>query len=66
MKPEIKAERLVSFLEETIAYFMNKIEKIDRDRYFADRDSRSILDKRACCTNPKIALRQAQGERVMC
>ena len=45
MKPEIKAERLVSFLEETIAYFMNKIEKIDRDRYFADRDSRNILDK---------------------
>jgi len=45
MKPEIKAERLVSFLEETIAYFMNKTEKIDRDRYFADRDSRNILDK---------------------
>ncbi|OGP65882.1 MAG: hypothetical protein A3K22_01280 [Deltaproteobacteria bacterium RBG_16_42_7] len=45
MKPEIKEERLVSFLEETIAYFMNKIEKIDRDRYFADRDSRNILDK---------------------
>lgn len=45
MKPEIKAERLVSFLEETIVYFMNKIEKIDRDRYFADRDSRNILDK---------------------
>ena len=45
MKPEIKTERLVSFLEETIAYFMNKIEKIDRDRYFADRDSRNILDK---------------------
>ena len=45
MKPEIKAERLISFLEETVAYFINKIEKIDSDRYFADRDSRNILDK---------------------
>ena len=45
MKPEIKTERLVSFLEETIAYLMNKTEIIDRDRYFADRDSRNILDK---------------------
>lgn len=45
MKPEIKAERLISFLEETVAYFINKIEKIDSDRYFADRDTRNILDK---------------------
>lgn len=45
MKPEGKAEKLVSFLEETTAYFLDKIEGIDRDRYFADRDSRSILDK---------------------
>ncbi|MFZ3071821.1 MAG: HepT-like ribonuclease domain-containing protein [Thermodesulfobacteriota bacterium] len=45
MKPDIKAERLVAFLEETIVYFINKTEKIDMDRYFADRDSRNILDK---------------------
>lgn len=45
MKPEAKAEKLVSFLEETTAYFLNKSAGIDRDRYFADRDSRSILDK---------------------
>ncbi|MBI5970087.1 MAG: DUF86 domain-containing protein [Deltaproteobacteria bacterium] len=45
MKPEIKAERLIAFLEETIIYFSPKIEKIGRDRYFADRDSRNILDK---------------------
>lgn len=45
MRPEVKAEKLVSFLEETAAYFLNKIAGIDRDRYFADRDSRSILDK---------------------
>ncbi|MBI5235869.1 MAG: hypothetical protein HY886_06440 [Deltaproteobacteria bacterium] len=45
MKPEIKAERLIAFLEETAVYFIVKAENIDRDRYFADRDSRNILDK---------------------
>lgn len=45
MRPEIKAVKLISFLEETVAYLIDKIEKIDSDRYFADRDSRNILDK---------------------
>lgn len=45
MKHDVKAEKLVSFLEETVAYFLNKTDGIDRDRYFADRDSRNILDK---------------------
>lgn len=38
-------ERLLAFLEETIAYFLSKLERVDRDRYFADRDIRNILDK---------------------
>jgi uncharacterized protein YutE (UPF0331/DUF86 family) len=40
-----KSERLLGFLEETIAYFLSKVEGVDRDRYFADRDIRNILDK---------------------
>ena len=35
----------MSFLSETIDYFLRKIEGVDRDRYFADRDIRNILDK---------------------
>lgn len=42
---ERKADRLFSFLSETIDYFLLKTEGIDRDRYFADRDIRNILDK---------------------
>lgn len=38
-------ERLFAFLEETIVYFIPKLEGVDRDRYFADRDIRNILDK---------------------
>jgi uncharacterized protein YutE (UPF0331/DUF86 family) len=30
---------------ETIHYFLRKMEGVDRDRYMADRDIRSILDK---------------------
>jgi uncharacterized protein YutE (UPF0331/DUF86 family) len=37
--------KLLSFLGETIEYFLRKLEGIDRDRYFADRDIRNILDK---------------------
>lgn len=40
-----QAERLLEFLEETIDYFTRKTEGVDRDRYFADRDIRNILDK---------------------
>jgi len=40
-----RLNRLVSFLSETIDYFLHKIEGVDRDRYFADRDIRNILDK---------------------
>jgi len=40
-----KIQRLFSFLEETLDYFFSKLEGVDRDRYFADRDRRNILDK---------------------
>jgi uncharacterized protein YutE (UPF0331/DUF86 family) len=40
-----RPNRLVSFLSETIDYFLQKLEGVDRDRYFADRDIRNILDK---------------------
>ncbi|MBI3752885.1 MAG: DUF86 domain-containing protein [Deltaproteobacteria bacterium] len=45
MEPDDRIERLLSFLDETIEYFLKRADRIDRDRYFADRDSRSILDK---------------------
>ena len=32
-------------MDETITYFLAKSEHVDRDRYFADRDIRNILDK---------------------
>lgn len=38
-------ERLLAFLEDSITYFNSKLEGVDRDRYFAERDVRSILDK---------------------
>lgn len=40
-----KSDRLVVFLTETVSYFLSKVEGVDRDRYFADRDIRNILDK---------------------
>lgn len=40
-----KIDKLLSFLKETIDYFLAKLDGIDRDRYFADRDIRNILDK---------------------
>jgi uncharacterized protein YutE (UPF0331/DUF86 family) len=39
--------QLLAFLEETVSYFLNKAKGVDRDRYFADRDMRCILDKTA-------------------
>jgi uncharacterized protein YutE (UPF0331/DUF86 family) len=38
-------QRLLAFLDDSLEYFEKKIILADRDRYFADRDIRSILDK---------------------
>ncbi len=40
-----KVNRLLSFAGETVRYFLTKVENVKRDRYLADRDLRSILDK---------------------
>jgi uncharacterized protein YutE (UPF0331/DUF86 family) len=40
-----RGDRLLEFLNGTVEYFVRKIEGVDRDRYFADRDIRNILDK---------------------
>ena len=40
-----KLDDLFAFLDETIHYFIGKVEGIDRDAYIADRDRRYILDK---------------------
>lgn len=40
-----RIERLLGFIEDTIPYFLSKLEKVEKDLYFADRDIRSILDK---------------------
>ncbi len=40
-----QAKRLLEFMDTTIDYFLAKLGQVDRDRYFADRDSRNILDK---------------------
>lgn len=40
-----KRKKLFLFLDETIEYFIQKLEGVDKDKYFADRDIRSILDK---------------------
>lgn len=40
-----RADRLLRFLDESVEYFLGKTEGVDRDRYFADRDIRNILDK---------------------
>jgi len=45
MKPNNRVEKLLSFLQETIDYFLVKIKSVDKDKYFVDRDSRNILDK---------------------
>ena len=43
--PEVR--QLLGFLDESILYFTRKLQGVDRDRYFADRDVRCILDKTA-------------------
>jgi uncharacterized protein YutE (UPF0331/DUF86 family) len=40
-----KYKKLFLFLNETIEYFIQKLEGVDKDKYFADRDIRNILDK---------------------
>ncbi len=35
----------MAFMDETIIYFLARSENVDRDRHFADRDIRNILDK---------------------
>ena len=40
-----KIKHLFAFLDETVDYFLSRLENIDRDHYFADRDRRNILDK---------------------
>lgn len=40
-----RINRLFDFIEGTIEYFQTKIKGVDKDRYFADRDIRNILDK---------------------
>ena len=43
--PLDKLSKLHSFMDESIMYLEKKMAGVDRDRYFADRDIRSILDK---------------------
>ena len=40
-----RLEGLLAFLNETVEYFLVKVKGVGRDRYVADRDIRSILDK---------------------
>ncbi len=40
-----KLEILINYLSETVDYFLKKVQNVDRDLYFADRDTRYILDK---------------------
>ncbi len=40
-----KIYRLFAFINDTLDYFLSKIEGVTRDLYFADRDKRNILDK---------------------
>ncbi len=43
--PDNRREALFAFMGETTEYFLAKVEGVDRDLYFADRDRRYILDK---------------------
>ncbi|MEP9412481.1 MAG: hypothetical protein HRF42_14000 [Candidatus Brocadia sp.] len=40
-----KIKHLFAFIDETVDYFLSRVEGVDRDVYFADRDRRNILDK---------------------
>ena len=43
--PDSKLLKLFAFVGETVDYFLLRSESVPRDRYFADRDIRNILDK---------------------
>jgi len=43
MKTKLKT--LIDYLSETVEYFLKKFEKTTKELYFADRDTRYILDK---------------------
>ena len=40
-----KLKKLIDYLSETIEYFLQKIQNVNKDLYFANRDIRYILDK---------------------
>lgn len=40
-----RVKRLFCFIDETLQYFSDKVENVEKDYYFASRDIRSILDK---------------------
>lgn len=40
-----RVNKLFYFLDEIIGYFLHKVEGVEREKYFADRDIRYILDK---------------------
>jgi len=40
-----KLKKLIDYLSETIEYFLQKIQNVNEDLYFANRDIRYILDK---------------------
>ena len=40
-----KLKKTIEYLSETIEYFLQKIQNVDKDLYFANRDIRYILDK---------------------
>ena len=40
-----KLKKLIEYLSKTIEYFLQKIQNVDKDLYFANRDVRYILDK---------------------
>ncbi len=42
---DIKPKRLFAFTDGVLDYFLSRYEGIDRDLYFAYRDTRNILDK---------------------
>jgi uncharacterized protein YutE (UPF0331/DUF86 family) len=64
-----RVQRLFEFLGETSKYFLAKVEKADRDLYFADRDVRNILDKTIndiilCLVDIAEECLKKQGKRI--
>ncbi|MFN3531867.1 MAG: hypothetical protein ACK41Q_05040 [Candidatus Brocadia sp.] len=40
-----KMKHLFAFIDETVDYFLSRVEGVNKDVYFANRDKRNILDK---------------------